>query len=147
MKRMAAILLVIIIILALSGCLNQLRRGPKAKQAVIELVENYYDTILIACQNKDEEALLAIDGVTKVNIVEGYVLVYCIGEGISVSSQDYGFYYTEENIPVGVGCNLDIVCNIDTMQPEGKGHRGVVHNNDFYTEQIRDNIYFYSNAY
>ena len=132
----------IAVLLSFAGC-----GAEKASADITGLVENHYDEIVAACENKDTQALLAIDGISQVRVVDGYVLVYCQGAGIATSSQDYGFYYTEENIPVGVGCTLEIVCNIDTMQPEGKGYRGVVHNNDFYTEQIRDNIYFYSNAY
>lgn len=142
MKRIIAVVLVIALIIVLAGC-----GARKLEKDVFALVENSYDEIVIACENKDSEALLAIDGITRVNIVDGYVLVYCTGAGIASSSQDYGFYYTEENIPVGVGCSLDIVCYGDTMQPKGHGYEGVVAYNTFYTEHIKGNIYFYSNAY
>lgn len=142
MKRIIAVVLVIALIIVLAGC-----GARKLEKHVFDLVENNYNEIVIACENKDSEALLAIDGITRVNIVDGYVLVYCTGAGIASSSQDYGFYYTEENIHVGVGCNLDIVCYGDAMQPKGRGYEGVVAYNTFYTEHIKGNIYFYSNAY
>ena len=85
-----------------------------------------YDTILNACKEKDKAALLAINGVSEVNIVSGYVIVYCKGAGIAPSSQDYGFYYTEENIPVGIGCNLDIVCKMNTTKPIDNGYERTV---------------------
>ena len=66
---------------------------------------------------------------------------------ISVSSQDYGFYYSAENSPITVDCNQDIVCGIRDLAPEGNGYQCVVQGNTFYTEQIKGNIYFYSNAY
>ena len=142
MKRILAFVLIVTFVFSLPGC-----GAEKEKKEIFDLVEKNYDAIVTACENKDEEALLAIDGITQVNIVDGYVLAYCKGAGIVTSSQDYGFYYTEENIPVGVGCNLDIVCYRDTMKPMNNGYEGTVDYNTFYTEHIKGNIYFYSNAY
>lgn len=142
MKRALAFMLVVVFIFALSGC-----GAKESKKDILNIVEKNYDAIVTACENKDTDALLAIDGITEVKIVDGYVLVYCKGAGIAPSSQDYGFYYTEENIPVGVDCNLNIVCYRDTMQPKGNGYEGIINYNTFYTEHIKGNIYFYSNAY
>ena len=142
MKKTFAFILMIALVFTFTGC-----GAKEAKKDIFNLVEKNYDAIVIACENKDTEALLAINGIKEVDIVDGYVLVYCKGAGIAPSSQDYGFYYTEENIPVGVSCNLDIVCYRDTMQPKGSGYEGTVDYNTFYTEQIKGNIYFYSNAY
>ena len=129
------------LILALTGC------GKKPKEDVFSIVEKNYDAIVDACENKDAEALLDISGITTVDIVEGYVLVYCKGAGIAPSSQDYGFYYSIENSPVTVDCNLNIVCKADGLTPKGNGFQCVVSGNIFYTEHIKGNIYFYSNAY
>lgn len=142
MKRSIAFTLVVAFVVVLAGC-----GATDTRKDIFNLVGNHYDAIISACENRDSEALLAIDGITQVNLVDGYVLVYCKGAGIAPSSQDYGFYYTEENIPVGVSCNLDIVCYRDTMQPKGSGYEGTVDCNTFYTEHIKGNIYFYSNAY
>ena len=142
MKRILSFALIVILAVTVAGC------GAKiSKKAIYNLVENNYDIIINACKAKDSETLLAIDGIKQVNIVDGYVLVYCKGAGIASSSQDYGFYFTEENVPVGVGCNLDIVCDRDAMQSKENGYEGTVDYNTFYTEHIRGNIYFYSNAY
>lgn len=142
MKRMIAILLLCCLVLSFAGC-----GAKKAKRDIFSLVEENYDTIVTACQNKDKNALLALDGIKEVNIVDGYVLVFCKGEGIAASSQDYGFYYSKNNIPIGVGCSLEIVCYKDTMEAKGSGYEGTVDHNTFYTEHIKGNIYFYSNAY
>lgn len=142
MKRIIAFILLFCLVFALAGC-----SAKRAKRDIFKLVERNYDAILEACENKDAEALLAIDGIKQVNIVNGYVLVYCKGAGIATSSQDYGFYYSEENKPVGVDCSLYIVCYKDTMKPKGSGYEGTVDHNTFYTEHIKGNIYFYSNAY
>jgi hypothetical protein len=125
-----------------SGCSSK-----DTKTDIFNLVEKKYDAILKACEDKDEDALLSIKGITKVNIIDGYVIVFCEGKGISVSSKDYGFYFSVENIPITVDCNQDIVCENNGLTPEGNGYQCVVQGNTFYTEHIKGNIYFYSNAY
>lgn len=142
MKRLLAFVLLAVFVFSLTGC-----SAKNAKSDIFNLVENNYDKIVAVCENKDSEALLAIDGVTQVNIVDGYVLVYCKGAGIASSSQDYGFYYSEDNSPVTVDCNLGIVCYAADLSPEGDGYQCIVSGNTFYTEHIKGNIYFYSNAY
>ena len=142
MKRLLAFVLLAVFVFSLTGC-----SAKNAKSDIFNLVENNYDKIVAACENKDSEALLAIDGVTQVNIVDGYVLVYCKGAGVAPSSQDYGFYYSEDNSPVTVDCNLGIVCYAADLSPEGDGYQCIVSGNTFYTEHIKGNIYFYSNAY
>ena len=146
MKRVVTSILVIVFALALvvasAGC-----GGMKSKKEIFNLVEKNYDAIVTACENKDEKALLAIDGISKVKIVEGYVLVFCKGAGIAPSSQDYGFYYSAENSPVTVDCTLEINGYAEELSPEGKGYQCVVSGNSFYTENIKGNIYFYKNAY
>ena len=142
MKRILAFTLIITLIFALAGC------GANGyKKDIFNLVLNNYDAIVAACENKDTKALLAIDGIEQVNIVDGYVLVYCKGAGIAPSSQDYGFYYSEDNSPVTVACDLGIVCYAEELSQEGDGYQCVVDGNTFYTENIKDNIYFYSSAY
>lgn len=142
MKRIIRFCLIVVLVLVLAGC------GAKgSKKDIFNFVENNYDVIVAACENKDSEGLLAIDGIKEVNIVDGYVLVYCKGAGIAPSSQDYGFYYSEDNSPVTVDCNLGIVCYAADLSPEGDGYQCIVSGNTFYTEHIKGNIYFYSNAY
>ena len=139
MKRILAFMLFVVLIFALSGC--------NTKSDIFNLVEKNYDEILKACECKDEDALLAIKGITRVNVIDGYVIVFCESKGISVSSQDYGFYYSAENSLITVDCNQDIVLGAEGLTPEGNGYQCVVHGNTFYTEHIKGNIYFYSNAY
>ena len=89
MKRILAFVLIIVVAIAIAGC-----GAKESKKDIFNLVENNYAEIVAACENKDSKALLAIDGITQVNIVDGYVIVFCEAKGISVSSQDYGFYYS-----------------------------------------------------
>ena len=142
MKRILAFMLVVVFIFALSGC-----GGEESKKDIFNIVEKNYDAIVTACENKDKEALLAINGISQVEIVDGYVIVYCKGAGIAPSSQDYGFYYSEKNLPITVDCNLDVVCYTEDLSAKGNGYQCIVSGNIFYTEHIKGNIYFYSNAY
>ena len=141
MKKILAFFLIVFLIFALAGC------GTTPKDDIFSIVEKNYDVILKACEEKDVDALLSINGITQVNIVDDYVIVFCKAEGISVSSQDYGFYYSEDNSPVTIDCNQDIVCKADGLTPEETGYQCIVDGNTFYTEHIKGNIYFYSNAY
>ncbi len=140
-KKLLAFVSIISLIFILASC------GKTPKEEVFSFVEKRYDAILKACQEKDADALLAIKGITEVNIVDGYAIVFCKGAGISVSSQDYGFYYSEDNSPVTIDCNQEIVCKADGLTPEGNGFQCIVGGNNFYTEHIKGNVYFYSNAY
>ena len=143
MKRIIVLALVISFVLMFSGC----NRGEKAKQDIFTLVEENYDVILKACQEKDTDALCAINGITEVDVVDGYVLIYCKGAGIAPSSQDYGFYYSEENLPVGV-FDGQIICSSNELVEYESGHRYLDRGfNEFYTEHIKGNIYFYSAAF
>ena len=142
MKRILTITLVLSLVITLSSCGSR-----QSQKEIIDLVEKNYESIQTACENKDTEALLAIDAITEVKVVDGYVLVFCRGSGIAPSSQDYGFYYSEENNPVVLGCNLQILCGSNELTVEGKGYQYIESGNVFYTEHIKGNIYFYSNAY
>ena len=123
MKKILAFFLIILLIFFIVGC------GTTPKDDIFSLVEKQYDSILKACEEKDTDALLSIKGITQVNIVDGYVIVFCKGAGISVSSQDYGFYYSEDNSPVTIDCNQDIVCGVDGLTSEGDGYKCVVSGN------------------
>ena len=141
MKKIVVFISIISLIFILAGC------GKTPKEDVFNIVQKNYDTILKACEENDTDTLLSIKGITEVNIVDGYVVVFCIGKGISVSSQDYGFYYSEHNSPVTIDCNKDIVCGVSGLTPEGNGYQCIESGNTFYTEHIKGNIYFYSNSY
>lgn len=142
MKRIIAFILLASFFVILAGC-----EAEESKKDIFNLVERNYDAIVGACENKDTAALLSIDGITNVEVVDGYLLVYCKGAGIAPSSQDYGFYYSAENSPVAVDCNLDIVSKANGLTPNGNGYQCIVDGNTFFTEHIKGNIYFYSNVY
>ena len=67
--------------------------------------------------------------------------------GIAPSSQYYGFYYSEENLPVAV-FGGEILCGTADLTEQGNGYRYLDSGfNEFYTEHIKGNIYFYSASF
>lgn len=117
------------------------------QQSIFTLVERNYDAILEACVNEDASALSAMEGIRKVDIVDGYVLVYCQGYGIAPSSQDYGFYYSRDNLPVAV-FDGQIICDSSQLVAKGEGFEYIDSGyNIFYTEHIKGNIYFYKASF
>ena len=142
MKKILSFVMVFAILSSVAGCRTQ----ENVKKDIVRLVEKHYDEIVEACVNQDTEALCAIAGIKEVDIVEGYVLVYCQGYGIAPSSQEYGFYYSEENLPIAV-FDGHIVCNTTELVKEGNGYQYIDSgHNSFYTEHIKGNLYFYSSA-
>ena len=67
MKRFSGIMLVATFIFSLVGC-----SAKKSRTDIFNLVESNYDVIVAACESKNEEALLAIDDISKVKIEDGY---------------------------------------------------------------------------
>ena len=143
MKKPLLFILVLMFLFSFVGCQNQ----KAIQQEVVDYVEKNYDLLVEYCAAGNTAALSALDMVEKVAVADGYILVYCKGSGNAPSSQDYGFYYSEDNLPVAVDCNLDIICSSENLIPEGAGYQYVHNGNVFYTEHILGNFYFYSNAY
>ena len=144
MKRIVAFILIFSFIVSFTGCRNA---ELEKKEKIFSLVEENYDAIVTACENGDIEALYSIDGTELVNVCDGYIIVLCAGFGISPSSQDYGFYYSPENLPAAIDCCGEIIRYSEDLSPEGNGFECTVDYNTFYTEHIKGNIYFYKNVY
>jgi len=140
MRRVIGVMLAMAFLL--TGC-----GATDYKKDVFMLVATHYDVIVTACEQQDAQALLAIDGIQKVNVTDGYILAFCKGAGISTSSQDYGFYYSQDDSPVAVDCNLEIIRYTEDLLPYKGGYQCVVNGNTFYTQRIKDHLYFYCNAY
>ena len=142
MKRMLILTLVLFCAFSFCGCSDK-----SSKRNIFNFVEKNYDVIVEACENEDIQALYDIGYVEDVDIVDGYVLVYCEGSGLAPSSQDYGFYYSKENLPVAV-FDGQIDCDTDGLVEEGDGYQYLDSGyNMFYTEHIKGNIYFYSASF
>lgn len=117
------------------------------KQRVVHLVERNYDAIMEACENEDLARLVAIKGINEVDVVDGYVIVYCQGYGIVSSSQEYGFYYSRDNVPAAV-FDGQIIAGPSQLVQKGEGYEYIDSRyNVFYTEHIIGNLYFYKASF
>ena len=136
------ILLTLLLVVSMAGC-----SGSDGKEAVFDLVEQNYAAISAACGRMDAEALASIDGIREIDVTDGYILVYCFGEGIAPSSQDHGFYYAPDGLPVAV-FDGQIICTTEELTPDGDGfvYLDSGHNR-FYTEHIKGNLYYYSASF
>ena len=144
MKRIPIFILILSLVFTLTAC----QTSNEYKRQIFDFVNQNYNVILEACEVADEDTLLGIEEILEVDVTEGYVICYSGGEGIAPSSQYYGFYYSEENIPVAVDCNQYILCSADKLTPDGNGYEYIdEYKNVFYTEHIKGNIYFYSASY
>ena len=140
--RKFSIFLALLLVISMAGC-----GGGEGKEAVFDLVEQNCDAIVEACGRMDAEALAGIEGVRKVDVTDGYLLVYCFGEGIAPSSQDHGFYYAPDGQPVAV-FDGQILCTTDELTPDGDGFVYLdSSSNRFYTEHILGNLYYYSASF
>ena len=141
--RKFLILLAVLMVFSLAGCGGR----DSAKAEVFELVEENCSTIEEACVQLDIEALEQIEGITKVDVKDGYVLVYCTGGGIAPSSQEHGFYYAPDGLPVAV-FDGQILCDPADLTPDGDGYvyRDSGYNR-FYTECITGNLFYYSASF
>ena len=149
MKQIFALILMTAMLLTLAGCANADpaaeagpdQADPQAK--IFALVEANYDAIVTACEEKDMHTLCAIAGIEEVRIVEGCIVVYCMG----ADSQDYGFYYSSGGTAAAVDRNLHILCSAEEMTPKGAGLEYTAEGNICYTQQIKDKLFFYSTTY
>ncbi len=143
MKRTLTLIFAVFLLISLAGC----NRSELAKEKIFNLVTENYDAILAACLDRDADALYELEGIAKVDFYGGYILVYCMGAGIAPSSQDYGFYYSRENLPVAVFDGF-IVCQTADLEEEGNGFQYTDQwHNVYYTEHITGNFWFYSASF
>ena len=141
--RKIFILLAALMVFSMTGC----DYNHSAKAEIFNLVKENFDTMLEACTRLDTEALTQLDGITQVDVTNGYILVYCTGSGIAPSSQDHGFYYAPDGLPVAV-FDGHILCGPEALAPDGNGY--VYRDsgqNRFYTEHIIGNFYYYSASF
>ena len=142
MRRFFSIFLPLALLLSLVGC----QTGESIKQSIFNFVLQNEQSILLACSSADSDALLSMDKIQEVDILESFVLVYCEGRGIAPSSQDYGFYYSKNDLPVAV-FDGHILCDTTELKQEGNGYQYCENGNVFYTEKIADNLWFYSASF
>lgn len=138
MKRYFLILLACALLL-LCGC----KAEAGYKTSIFNLVEQQQSTLLAYIEAEDYSAPMDLESVEAIYSCEQFVNFYCGGQGIAPSSQDYGFYYSFDGNPMGV-LNSEVFCGYEELTEKEEGFYAVVAgNNDYYTEKICDNFYYY----
>ena len=106
-----------------------------SKRQIIKLVNENYNVIAEDISENDFSDTLKLKGIQSVSTEDEIIGFYCGGSGIAPSSQEYGFYYSDNDTP------SDFILK-GTLKPDGKGYSSS-DGNYFYTEKIRDNFYYY----
>lgn len=140
MKRAFVCTLVVLALFAFFGCNEE----TDDKEKIFNIVEDSYEQITKSCETKDMAALLTIKNVKEIDTIDGYIIFCCERDKNPSNSHECGFYYSENNTPVAIS-DGQIICYNEGMNSEGKGNKYVDSlNNEYYTEHIKGNLYFYS---
>ena len=113
-----------------------------SKKEIFELVNENYTLIIDDINKNDFTDTEKLKGVKEVYSDTDVIDVYCGGTGIAPSSQDYGFYYTEDDLPKAIWCGTKY-CDESLLVEDGDGYSTDFQHNYYYTEKIRDNFYYY----
>ena len=112
------------------------------KQQIFEIVNDNAQTILTDIEEHNFTDSMNIGKIEDVTVLEQGVDFYCSGKGIVPSSLDYGFYYTEDDLPKAIWCGVKY-CDDSLLVEDGDGYSTDYQHNYYYTEKIRDNFYYY----
>ncbi len=136
--RTAFFIIVILSVSLLVGCATSVNY----KGEIFEFVNEHNEIILEDIFENDFTDSLALDSIESVDVSEYCVEFYFGGEGISASSNEYGFYYSFDGQPLGV-FEGSVFCSSDIMTEDGYGYSTNFQNNYYYTEKICDNFWYY----
>lgn len=142
MKKQAKAILSVVI-LAISFFIvknNFFDKSPK--EHIFEMVNNNAQTLISDIDRQEFSESMTIRGIEDVSVIGESVDFYCGGKGIAPSSQDYGFYYTEDDLPKAIWCGVKY-CDDSLLVEDGDGYSTDYQHNYYYTEKIRDNFYYY----
>lgn len=111
------------------------------------------DGLYVEIKGLSETRILEIDNGLILNVLngkpvkdiaidDGTIIFDCGGKGIAPSSQSYAFYYSPNDEPFAV-FDGHIICEPSQMIKENNGYKYTDSSyNIFYTEKIKDNLYF-----
>jgi len=157
LKKVFALLLAVSVVFSLSGCSNVLGGGlfPFLVAAGDDRADK--DTIFaFVCEN-EEKLLEAIEAgelsayenkgfIKEINADERDVDFACGGAGVGGGTAYVGFFYTPENDMAAVWCAPS---SASALTPSGDGFAWQERNGDnqYYTEHICGNFYYYEASF
>ena len=136
-KTLAGLLCILLLMVGMTGC-----RATRYKSNIFQLVEKHKQLFLDDIAQGDYTDSKEIDLIEKIYGFDKGVNFYCGGFGLSVSSQEFGFYYAYVDAPLGVW-EQTVFCSSQELTPDGEGYSANHHNNSYYTEKICDHFYYY----
>ncbi len=142
MKKPIKIILSILLVIVITFLFKKVFFDKDAKEEIFILVNENYELLLSDVVEQDFSDSLNLSRIESVDIAEEGIDFYCGGFGIAPSSHDYGFYYTEDNLPKAIWCGT-MYCDTDLLKKDGEGYSTDYQYNRYYTEKIRDNFYYY----
>ena len=142
MKKQAKAILSVVILAISFFIVKNIFFDKSPKEHIFEMVNNNAQTLISDIDRQEFSESMAIRGIEDVSIIGESVDFYCGGKGIAPSSQDYGFYYTEDDLPKAIWCGVKY-CDDSLLVEDGDGYSTDYQHNYYYTEKIRDNFYYY----
>ena len=142
MKKQARVILIIVLLVIAIFLIKNIFFNKSTKEQIFEIVNDNVQTILSDIKEQAFSDSLTIKKIEDVTILEQGIDFYCGGKGIAPSSQEYGFYYTEDDLPKAIWCGVKY-CDDSLLVEDGKGYSTNYQHNYYYTEKIRDNFYYY----
>lgn len=134
-RKIGLILLCLLVVFALFAC----ERG--AEKAEITAYVQSNETEILTCIRQQNAKTLEGNGyITEVYEKAEYIAFYCFGKGFGPAGAYYGFYFSPQDKPLGIGYIAD-----DNLQPQGAAfvYRNSNDDNTYYTEKIGDYLYYY----
>ncbi len=140
---MFIVLLLLLSVLTLSKCSNMTDSG--IKKNIIGIVKDNKEILIEAISTGNYDKIYDIKGIEDITINDACIVFYCKGKGIAPSSQEYGFYYSNNNLPIAIFDGKPIYYfKNDIAIGEGREYVDSSYNS-FYTEKIIESFYYYDN--
>ena len=142
MKKQTNIILSILVLVITILLVKNIFFNKSIKEQIFDTVNDNAQTILTDIEEHNFADSMNIGKIEDVTVLEQGIDFYCGGKGIAPSSQDYGFYYTEDDLPKAIWCGVKY-CDDSLLVEDGDGYSTDYQHNYYYTEKIRDNFYYY----
>lgn len=142
MKKLAALTLLCLLPLFLTGCILD---RAEVRATTIALYEENRDIFLAAAASGDFSSVEALEGVESVYCGNDHVDIYCRGFGLGAATSYFGIFYS----PSDDLCAAYGTVPLDALQPEGDGwrYREPDSDNTFYAEPLGDHFFYYDEAF
>ncbi|MBQ2941987.1 MAG: hypothetical protein IJD97_07125 [Clostridia bacterium] len=142
MKKQIKVILSALILVIVFFMVKNIFFDKSPKEQIFKIVNNNVQTLISDIARQDFSNSMAVRGIENVTVLEQGIDFYYGGKGIAPSSQEYGFYYTEDDLPKAIWCGVKY-CDESLLVEDGNGYSADFQHNYYYTEKIRDNFYYY----